>query len=668
MSQPTCVQSRHTVLVVDDEAPLAAVLRDILEGEGLDVLVAGDGATALRIAAETVPCLALVDIMMPVMDGLTLCRRLREDPRTETMPIVLVSALARPEDVTQGLAAGADDYIRKPFDTGTVRFRTRAHLRHHEAKLEVQRLRERLSMISRAAQDAIIVLDGEGAVAHWNEAAETMFGYAQAEALGRPLHEMIVPQRFRAAHHAGLTHFAATGRGELIGRTVELDALRKSGEELPVELSLSATPVDGRWWAVGIVRDITARKRAEERFRILFFQSRDALMTAEPPDWRFTSGNPAAIALFGADDEADFCSRALWEYSPPTQPDGRPSLDCARERIGEALQAGQASFAWTHRRLDGTDFAAHVLLTRIEFGGHPCIQATVRDVTAEQRLQLELGQARKLQAVGQLASGIAHEINTPVQFISDSVHFLRETCDAVDRLLPLYRDAAARLDPGDPLSVAIRAVDAEVDLGYLLDNAAPSFGRCIEGLARVASIVRAMREFAHPEQRQKSRADLNEALENTLVIARSEYKYVAEVETDFGDIPLVACHVGDLNQVFLNLLVNAAHAIADVVGESGDKGTIGVRTHLDGDQVVVEISDTGPGIPEAHRERIFEPFFTTKPVGKGSGQGLAIARAVIVERHGGTLNFETTGGRGTTFTIRLPIGRDADPDIREVVL
>jgi len=164
-----------------------------------------------------------------------------------------------------------------------------------------------------------------------------------------------------------------------------------------------------------------------------------------------------------------------------------------------------------------------------------------------------------------------------------------------------------------------------------------------------------MKEFAHPDQAQKSLADLNQAIRSTLVIANNEYKYVAELDTHFSDLPPVPCHLGEINQVILNLLVNASHAIADVVKDTGSLGKITVRTRLDGDAVEISIGDTGTGIPEAARNKIFEPFFTTKEIGKGTGQGLAIARSVVVNKHGGTLRFETVGGKGTTFFIRLPI-------------
>ena len=179
-----------------------------------------------------------------------------------------------------------------------------------------------------------------------------------------------------------------------------------------------------------------------------------------------------------------------------------------------------------------------------------------------------------------------------------------------------------------------------------------------DGLSRIAEIVRSMKDFSHADQHEMSQVDLNRAIASTLVIARSEYKDVAEVETDYGEIPPVTCHGGQINQVVLNLVVNAAHAIADLVKSSGGRGKITVSTRVEGEHVVIAIADTGGGIPEDIRARIFDPFFTTKEVGRGTGQGLSIARNVIVKGHGGELDFTTELGKGTTFYVRLPISRD----------
>ncbi len=273
--------------------------------------------------------------------------------------------------------------------------------------------------------------------------------------------------------------------------------------------------------------------------------------------------------------------------------------------------------------------------------------------------QAELVQAQKLESVGRLASGIAHEINTPIQFVSDSLTFVQDAVPQVVELVERYRQLRAQILAGATVDrdVLARIAEAEEegDLDYLLENVPKALERCADGLGRVSTLVRAMKEFAHPEQKQKVSADLNRALSNTLTIARSEYKYVAEVEADYGELPPVLCHLGELNQVFLNIVVNAAHAIESASRGADGKGVIRVATRLEAGAVRVSISDTGTGIPEEIRDRIFDPFFTTKEVGKGTGQGLAIARSVVVDKHGGTLTFDSEMGRGTTFHIRLPV-------------
>jgi signal transduction histidine kinase len=269
--------------------------------------------------------------------------------------------------------------------------------------------------------------------------------------------------------------------------------------------------------------------------------------------------------------------------------------------------------------------------------------------------------------VGQLAAGITHEINTPIQFIGDSVTFLKRALGNVVSLLGHYKkfvDVAA----GDPnlalFAAEIREMEVDLDIAYDLEEMPNAVNRTLEGVGRVAEIVRAMKAFAHPDRKDKSPAILNDVLTNALTVARNEYKYVSEIETELGDLPAVTCHAGEIGQVFLVLIVNASHAIADTPAvKEGGKGQISVKTEMDGDaHVLVTIADTGGGIPVEIRERIFEPFFTTKEVGKGTGLGLPIARAIVTEKHGGSLTFSTEMGRGTTFYIRLPVEADDPPE------
>jgi signal transduction histidine kinase/DNA-binding response OmpR family regulator len=283
----------------------------------------------------------------------------------------------------------------------------------------------------------------------------------------------------------------------------------------------------------------------------------------------------------------------------------------------------------------------------------------------KQRMEVELRHAQKLEAVGSLAAGIAHEINTPIQFIGDNTRFLQDSFRGRTELMNKYEEVceAARQGPV-PAKLFHEAAEIreKIDWDYLRVEVPKAMEQMLDGIGRVAKIVRAMKEFSHVDRTsQKAAADLNKALASTLVVASSELKYVADVDEDYGELPPVLCHLGDLNQVFLNLLINAAHAIDDVMKKTGDKGTISVRTRQDGDWVELSISDTGGGIPDSVRGKIFDPFFTTKEVGKGTGQGLTLARAMVVEKHGGILTFETETGKGTTFRVRLPINGVPEP-------
>jgi two-component system, NtrC family, sensor kinase len=286
-------------------------------------------------------------------------------------------------------------------------------------------------------------------------------------------------------------------------------------------------------------------------------------------------------------------------------------------------------------------------------GGEHLVVVAFLDLTERQQLETQLRHAQKLEAVGQLASGIAHEINTPAQFLGDNLQFLTNAFRALIGLVGRYRRLLEGV--GGEVEAEARASAEAAELSYLEDEVPEALGQALDGVARVASIVGAMKDFAHADQREMAPADVNRGLLATLTIARNEYKYVADVETQLEELPPVVCHIGDLNQVFLNLIVNAAHAIGDVAKETGAKGRIRVRSARDSGFVRIAFEDTGRGIPPEIRDRVFEPFFTTKEVGRGTGQGLAIARNIVVRRHAGSLEFESEVGKGTTFVLRLPI-------------
>jgi two-component system, NtrC family, sensor kinase len=661
--------ARHSVLVVDDDIQVLRTLGETLSREDLDVLTAQNGTDAIAVLGKTLPCMILTDVKMPGMDGLTLCRRVKHDPRTAHIPVSLVSSRVDEVDVNAGIAAGAVDYIKKPFDVDELRMRVRMQIRLHEALNEQQRLHNHLSeseqrlraMFEQAAVGMAIV-GPDGRMLQVNRRLCEIVGYPADELLTLRFADITHPDDLAVDLEAN----RALRSGEMASYTREKRYLRKDGRIVWIKLVVAAVrdADDAFDYFVAVYEDITERVQAEaavreseEKYRGIFESSRDAIMTLEPTTWRYVDANPATLAIFKVATVADFTALKPTDLSPEKQHDGRPSGDAAREKIETAIREGCAAFEWTHKRMDGQEFPAAVLLIRRELDGKQFLQGTVRDLSEQKRLEIELGHARKLEAVGQLASGIAHEINTPTQFVGDGVHFLKEAFEGYRQLVHQYQRAVEILKATgghEALVSEIRETEERIDLAYLEANVPGSFESCQDGVARISSIVRAMKEFAHPDRKEKVPANLNQALRTTLAIAKNEYKYVAEVTTELGDIPAVPCHVGDLNQVFLNLIVNAAHAIGDVVGQSGGKGMIRVKTSLEGEVVRIDITDTGAGIPEAIRRRIFEPFFTTKAAGKGTGQGLAIARSIIVTKHGGNLTFDSEVGKGTTFTIRLP--------------
>jgi two-component system NtrC family sensor kinase len=300
---------------------------------------------------------------------------------------------------------------------------------------------------------------------------------------------------------------------------------------------------------------------------------------------------------------------------------------------------------------DGTVGSVCVLVTDAtdaalsQLALHDAHRALEREMAERQRIETELRLAHRLEAVGQLAAGIAHEINTPIQYVSDSVAFIGEAFAEMRSIVQTYRQAL--YDRAHHV-----ALEDNADLSYIEQHVPAAVDRALMGLERVATLVRAMKEFGQHSPEAKAFADLNRAVVTTLTVARSKYHEVADVELELGDLPEVSCHIAELNQVLLQLINNAADAIAEAHPPPA-RGLIRIRTWCDATAVMLSVTDNGTGIRDDIRDRIFDPFFTTKPVGVGTGQGLSIARSIIVDRHAGSLTFETVVGGGSTFLIRL---------------
>jgi two-component system NtrC family sensor kinase len=540
----------------------------------------------------------------------------------------------------EGSTTSADGFLQEI----TLRKRSELELQAKTAFLEAQ---------ADSTIDGILVVDESGHCILKNRRFHELFGIEpgqcssdEDEALLRQVIGLIKrPEAFLSRVRYLYAHRDETSREE-----IELN----NGSILD-RYSAPVADAQGRYYGrIWSFRDITERRRSEDSLRQLSAaveQSPASVMITDPRG-RITYVNSTFTRLTGYTAEEVLGKRSnilKSGYSPAEM----------YRTLWATIQAGkQWRGEFRNRNKQGELYweSAVIAPIRGEDGTISHFLAVKEDITERRALESQLLQAQKMEGIGQLAAGIAHEINTPIQFVTDNLTFLDASWRSASRLLDLYR--AAVNAPAAALSqqtaADLEAAEAACDLDFVREEAPRAIEQSLEGTHRVATIVRAMKEFSHPELAEKTHSDLNRGIASTITIACSEWKYVAEIVTDFdADLPPVLCHPGDINQVVLNLLVNAAHAIREKHLES--KGRITVRTRLRGEVAEIAVADTGTGIPEAIRHRIFEPFFTTREVGSGTGQGLALTHSIVVRKHHGKIWFETETGKGTTFFVRIPL-------------
>jgi two-component system, NtrC family, sensor kinase len=519
------------ILIADDDPVFRLLLHSVLLKWGYEPDVVDDGEKAWRLLTSNCgPQLAILDWMMPRVDGLEVCQRVRSGNLPHYVYMVLLTGKTEPDDLVAGLEAGADDYLLKPVKLHQLKLRLRAGTRVLEAE-------ERHRMIAEIGSDGIVTVDGENTIGFANRAAGTIFGYQASELIGRTFSELAP------------------------GFNQHLDPA-SSETNLP-----NGSPAEVRSWA--------------------------------------------PIELVGRHADG---------HGLPLEISFAESVNSFRKRV---------------------------------------VTAMIRDVTGRKARDVQRAHTQKLESIGQLAAGVAHEINTPIQYIGDNLRFIEGSFRGLQQLLAAHQGAlgvcGAATGCGTRIA-EIEAIASAIDLDYLNQETPLAIAQALEGVERVAEIVRAMKEFSHPGA-ETAPVDLNHLIETTVLVSRNRWKYVADLKTDFdANLPAVTCLAGELGQVFLNLLVNGGDAIADSIkGRPGEKGTLSVSTRLDGEFAEIRVRDTGTGIPPEVRSNIFDPFFTTKAVGSGTGQGLSIAYAIVAKKHHGTISFETEMGVGTTLIVRLPI-------------
>ncbi|MFZ5775248.1 MAG: ATP-binding protein [Thermodesulfobacteriota bacterium] len=392
---------------------------------------------------------------------------------------------------------------------------------------------------------------------------------------------------------------------------------------------------------------------SEAYARALFEDSQNAMGVMDPATGRFIEINEAARMLFGLPSRETIRGLTPWDVSSPLQANGVASTTLAHKYIEAALARGAQWFEWRHRRPNGEEWDAEVHLMSFQRKGRSLLQFSIQDVTKRKQAELEkkkmesfVYQQEKLASIGQLAAGVAHEINNPMGFITSNLSSLGKYAQKISEYLRKQSELTASL----PVDTELKALRNRLKIDHILGDLDSLVQESLEGAARVSEIVKNLKSFSRAAESKCTEADLNECLENTIKVIWNELKYKTTIHKEYGQLELAKCYPQQLNQVFMNLLVNAAQAIEN-------RGEITIKTWQQGDNLFVAISDTGMGIPADNLHLVFDPFFTTKEAGKGTGLGLSIAHQII-EKHKGEIAVESEVGKGTTFTIRLPIRHD----------
>ncbi len=527
---------------------------------------------------------------------------------------------------------------------------------------------EYAKILFNSANAIVVGLDHQGYVTVLNQAAETITGYSRSELRGKNWFEILVP---KDRYSEVWKEFQCAGTLTL-PKTFENPILTKKGEERQVVWQNGEIRNQER--IVGFLcfgLDITDRRRmehnlqdSEQKFRTLMDNIPDMIYFKDAES-RFLQVSKAFATRHGFTDPEQLIGKT--DFDIFSEDHARPAFEDEQRilRTGIPIIDLEEEETWSDRPSAWVSTTKMPLLDKA--GNIVGTFGISRDITNRKlsekkhaQMEVQLRQAQKLESVGQLAAGIAHEINTPTQFISDNARFLQDAFREVQAAIGLYERFFSTTQNGETDAKRIDELEkalADLDMPYLLSEIPKAVSQTIEGVERVSTIVKAMKEFSHPGPPEKTAVNLHQAIETTLIVCRNEWKYVADVVTDFDrTIPPIRCLIGDLNQIILNLVINAAQAVAGVVESTpGRKGKITVLTRRDGNWAEIQIKDTGAGIPDWVQPKVFDPFFTTKSVGKGTGQGLTIVYHSVVNKHNGTIRFETEAGVGTTFFVRLPI-------------
>ena len=660
------------ILIVDDMPANVLLLEKMLATRGYRTRAVISGALALRAARMEPPDLILLDINMPEMDGYELCRQIKADELLAEIPIIFMSARHEPMDKVKAFRLGGADYVTKPFQLEEVYARVETHLRicsqqrrlsHQNEDMkrlleEIRNTRTYAESIVETVREPLLVLDADLKIVTANHSFYATFRVTSQETVGNFIYDLgnrqwdIPPLRLLLEdilpHETLFNGYEVEHEFPEIGKKTMLlnarEIFRKGAgshiillamEDITLRKELEAE-MDAREYAENIVETV--------REPLLVLDAGLKIVTANQSfyaTFRVTSQETLGKFIYDLGNRQWNIPalRLLLEDILPHE-----TLFNCYEVEQEFPEIGKKTMLLNARQIFRKKIGSHIILLAME------------DITRRKEIQEELllkdqalMRSEKMASIGQLAAGVAHEINNPMGYISSNLAVLTDYFHQIVRFDRFRRD----LDAGDSSTpnldaVAARRVELEID--SIFEDGVDLIGGTLRGAKRVMKIVQDLKQYARIDPLEKEAITLDRCLESALAICNTQLKYVAVIRKEYEPTPKVFCNQGQLNQVFLNLLVNAGHAITA-------PGEIVLKSRFDGFFVYVSVSDNGIGIPEEIRKRIFDPFFSTKDVGKGTGLGLSIS-SQIIKKHGGELLVESMVGVGTTFTVKLPIPLD----------
>jgi PAS domain S-box-containing protein len=733
---------RGRVFIVDHDAKRADNIDVILKENGYAVEYAASGEEALDAIPDIEPNLVLLAVNLSDIDAFTVSEKLKKDQRTQFIPIIFIAAFENAEARVKGLERG-DDLISEPFEEHEVLARVERQVTVSKVRMALRESEAKFRSVMESAIDAIISADQEGNIRSWNSAATALFGFIESEVIGQPI-ELIIPERFRKDHQEGIARVSSGGPNHVIGKTVELAAIRKDGTEFPVELSLATWFLDDKRYFTGIIRDISERKQAEQKFRSVTESAIDAIISADH-EGNIISWNNAATRILGHTPE-EAIGRRLEIIIPErfhelhrngmkrvteggeSRVIGRTVELFACTRSGEEVPIELSLSTWTVRKdryYTGIirDIRERKQAEETLRMSEQALRASTNELKKKNDvLQRTLNQLHetqdqliiqeKMASLGKLSAGMAHELNNPASAAQRSADRMKmmfhklqnvhirlselklkpEQLQKVKELDVLASERAAKPVQLDALARSDREAEMEawlekqgiegvwelapalVSLEYdetELQSLADYFNGdqfpvLIEwisctftiqsllseiglGTGRIAEIVKALKTYTYMDQAPVQNVDVHEGLDNTLIILHNKLKKGITVHREYGEnLPLIQANGGELNQVWTNIIDNAIDAMEG-------HGILKLRSRQEDSWFIVEIEDNGSGIPKELLSKIFDPFFTTKPPGQGTGLGLNISRNIIVQKHKGRIDVSSDRGK-TCFTVQLPIG------------